>query len=74
MTYGYCIMYADNISLFCKGKTSSRRQNRLQKYVVSAIKWLNTHKLVVKANQSKTMAIGSHQRTGSIKIQITINI
>ena len=73
MTYGYCIIYADNISLFCKGKTAAEAQNRLQKYVVSAIKWLNTHKLVVNANKSKTMAIGSHQLTGSIKIQITIN-
>ena len=74
MTYGYCIIYADNISLFCKGKTVADAQNRLQKYVGSAIKWLNTHKLVVNANKSKTIAIGSHQRTGSIKIQITINI
>ena len=73
LSTGTCIMYADDITLFCSSKTLDSVESKLQKCVTETITWLKLHKLVVNPSKSNTMLFGSRQKINQSTINITIN-
>ena len=70
---GCITMYADDITLYCPGRTLTEAQNKLQLCVDNTVHWLNCNMLIVNPSKSCTMTIGSRAMTRGTKLKITIN-
>ena len=73
LSSGTCIMYADDITLFCSSKTLDSVESKLQKCVTETITWLKLHKLVDDPSKSNTMLFGSRQKINQSTNKNTIN-
>ena len=70
---GTCVMYADDITLYCSAKSINEVQYNLQTCVDDTIKWLQTNKLVVNPLKCNSMLVGSRQKVNNLTLKIMIN-
>ena len=70
---GNCIMYTDDITIYCTGKTIADVQSKLQQCVNNSLSWLHQNKLMINPSKSSSMLIGTKQKIENLTLNIQIN-
>ena len=73
LSTGNCIMYADDITIYCTGKTIADVQSKLQQCVNNSLSWLHQNKLMINPSKSSSMLIGTKQKIENLTLNIQIN-
>ena len=73
LSTGNCIMYEDDITIYCTGKTIADVQSKLQQCVNNSLSWLHQNKLMINPSKSSSMLIGTKQKIENLTLNIQIN-
>ena len=68
------IMYADDTTILCKGKTPLELQVNMESALHFVGTWLNKNRLVVNASKSNVMLVGSRQNVNAFADNVTIHL
>ena len=69
MTY----LTADDITIYCTGKTIADVHSKLQQCVNNSLSWLHQNKLMINPSKSSSMLIGTKQKIENLTLNIQIN-
>ena len=66
-------MYADDITIYCTGKTTADVKSKLQQCVNNSLSWLHQNKLMINPSKSSSMLTGTKQKIENLTLNLQIN-
>ena len=67
---GKCVLYADDTTLYCSGKTALEAQSNLQRALDSTKLWFKRNKLKINASKSRTMLFGRTFKISNASLKV----
>ena len=68
-----CLMYADDITLYCSSSSLQDATLRLQAIVNKTAEWINSNRLIINTSKSHSIIIGSKKKTINSQLELFIN-
>ena len=68
-----CLMYADDVTLYCSSSSLQDATLRLQGIVNKTAEWIDSNRLIINTSKSHSIIIGSKKKTINSRLELFIN-